>query len=148
MNTPNLASLLNKSADDVKRPVPLPDGTYFGIIESHEFTESSQKKTPGVQYNIRLTHAHEDVDLSDFESEGGVVAEKNMRTTFWLSENALFMLTDFIAACGIETSGRQLGELVPQVIQQPVMVDVVRKPNKQGDGFYNEIRSLKSANAA
>ena len=66
----------------------------------------SQKKTPGVQYNIQLTHAADDVDLEEFKEAGGVLEEKVMKSTFWISENALFMPTDFIAALNIESSGR------------------------------------------
>jgi hypothetical protein len=147
MNAPNLSSLLNKPADEVKRPVALPDGTYYGIIKSHQFTESKQKKTPGVEYTVGLTHAHDDVDLSDFNEEGGTLDEKQMRTTFWLSDGALFMLTDFITSCGVESAGRSLGELIPQVHGQPVVLDVVRKPTESGEGFFNQVRSVKGANA-
>lgn len=147
MTAPNLASLLNTRASDVKRPVALPDGTFYGIIKSHEFVQSSQKKTPGIQYNIGLTLAHEDVDLSDFQEAGGVLTEKTMRTTFWLSEGALFMFTDFLASLGIEPGDRTLGELAPLPVGQPVILDVVAKPNKAGDGFYNEISKVKGASA-
>ena len=145
MTTPNLASLLNTRASDVKRPVALPDGTYYGIIKSHEFTQSSQKKTPGIQYNIGLTHAHEDVDLSDFQEAGGVLTDKTMRTTFWLSDGALFMFTDFVTSLGIEAGDRSLGELAPLPVGQPVILDVVAKPNRAGDGFYNEIAKVRGA---
>lgn len=148
MASPNLAALLNTKAEDVKRPVPLPQGTFYGIIKSHEFTESSKKKTPGVLYTIQVTHAHEDVDLSEFEAEGGVLAEKNLRTTYWISPGALFMLTEFIGSCGIETEGRTLNELIPQVVGQPVVIDLLANPNRDGDGFYNEVKSIKGANAS
>jgi hypothetical protein len=151
MAAPNLASLLNKPADDVKRPVALPDGTYYGIIQGHEFIESSQKKTPGVQYNIQVTHPHEDVDMSDYVDEKTGEAldprEKKMKTIFYLSEGALFMFTDFVESLGIETSGRSIGELVPLPTGQPVQMDVIRKPNKDGTGFYNELKKVTGAQA-
>lgn len=151
MPAPNLAALLNTKADEVERPLALPDGTYFGIIRRHEFITSSQKKTPGVQYTSEITHAHEDVDLADYLDKDGNTKEvrgKEVRSTFWLSEKALFMLTDFIESCGIDPAGRSLGELIPQVIGQPVVLDIVRTPLDSGEGFRNEIRSVKGAQAA
>lgn len=143
----NLASLLNKPAEEVRRPVALPEGTYYGTVKTHEFITSSQKKTPGVEYTLALTHAHEDVDLSEFQSAGGALEDKTLKTTFWLSENALFMLTDFIASTGIEAAGRTLGELIPQPVGQPVILDVSCDPNKQGDGYHNKVRRVTGANS-
>lgn len=141
MNAPNLASLLNKNADEAKRPIAFNEGTYFGVIKSHEFGESSQKKTPFVQYNIELTHAHDDVDLVGYDEDGKEVelnpAGKMVNATFYLSDNALFMLKDFIKGFNIETEGRTFNELIPQPVGQPVQVELNRLPNKDGTGFFN-----------
>lgn len=136
---PNFSHLLNKPADDVKAPVQLPDGTYYGTIQNHEFGESSQKKTPYVQYNILVTHADEGTD-----TEGVEVSGKKMNTKFYLSDEAQFMLVNFIKSFGIETSGRSLGELIPQVQGQSVMLDVVKQPNQAGDGFFNTIKKVSA----
>jgi hypothetical protein len=147
----NLASLLNTSADSAKRPIPLNDGTYFGTIKSHEFIESKQKKTPGVQYNIELTHAHDDVDLTGYDEDGAEVqlnpAGKNFRYTLWLSENSMFMLKEFIKSFGITVEGRSFAELIPQVVGQPVVVDIVKSPRTDGSGFYNDIAKVAPAAA-
>lgn len=145
----NLATLLNTSADDVKRPVALPDGTFYGVVKSHQFIESKQKKTPGVEYTVRLTHAHEDVDMSEYENtdDAKPLNERDMRVNFWLSEGALFMLTDFIESTGVDTAGRTLNELIPQAVGKPVVLDVTRRPTEQSDGFYNNVRSCKGIEA-
>ena len=132
---PNFASLLNKPADDVKRPVTLPEGTYFGVIQGHEFGESSQKKTPFVQFNITLSHADDDVDL-----EGLEVDNKKVRTTFYLTDESMYRLTDFIKSLGIETDGRTLGELIPQTTGQSVKVDLAKRPNQAGDDYFNDVK--------
>src|SRR5215207_1230443 len=135
MNTPNLSELLNKTSKDAPRPVALPDGTYYGIIRSQTFMNSSEKKTPGCQYTIQLTHAHEDVDLSEEQQNPDFkpVSERtfaNNGTTLWLSDGALFQFFDFMAGFGIETEGRSIKELAPQPVGQPVVLDIVRMPNK------------------
>lgn len=142
----NLASLLNTNASEVKRPIPFNDGTYFGTIASYKFIESALKKTPGVEYTVTLSHAHEDTDLTGYDENNEEVnldpAGKNFRTTYYLTENSLFMLKDFIKSLGIEVEGRTLGELIPQVVGQPVTVDLVKTPNKDNTGFFNQINKL------
>lgn len=147
---PNLSELLNKTQADAPRPVALPDGTYYGTIKSQEFMESSQKKTPGCRYTVQLTHAHEDVDLSEEQQNPDFkpVAERtvaNNGTTLWLSEGALFQFFDFMQSLGIETEGRSIKELAPQPVGQPVMLDIVRLPNKDGTGFFNDVRRMTAA---
>jgi hypothetical protein len=133
---PNFASLLNKPADDVKRPVTLPDGTYFGTIKSHELAESSQKKTPYVRYNVELTHAHDDTD-----TEGEDPAGKKVRVDFYITDESTYRLIDFCGSCGITTEGRSLGEIIPQPIGQTVMVDIVKKPSQNDpEQYFNEVR--------
>lgn len=150
---PNLASLLNTSTDEAKRPIPLNDGTYYGTVKSHEFVESTKKKTPGVQYNIELTHAADDVDLTGYDEDGKEVplnpAGKNFRHTLWLSEGAMFMLKDFIKSCGVEVEGRTFNEIIPQVVGQPVICSVTKTPRQGEDGgFYNNIDKCTGAASA
>jgi hypothetical protein len=146
----NLASLLNTSADEAKRPVPFNDGTYYGSITAHKFVESRQKKTPGVEYTIVLTHADDDVDLTGYDEKGEAVQldpnGKEFRTTFWLTENSLFMLKEFIESCGLETSGRSFQELIPAVTGQPVIVSVSKAPYQAPrEGFFNQIDRVVGA---
>jgi hypothetical protein len=142
----NLASLLNTNASDIKRPIPFNDGTYFGTIKSYKFIESALKKTPGVEYTVELSHAHDDTDLTGYDENNEEVqlnpAGKSFRTTYYLTENSLFMLNDLLKALGIEVSGRTLGELIPQAVGQPVMVDLVKSPNKDNTGFFNQINKI------
>lgn len=144
----NLASLLNTKASDAKPPVQLPDGTYFGIVQGFEYITSKQKKTPGVEFTVQITHAHDDVDLSEFEAEGGKLTEKKFSRggcTFYLSENSIFMLKNFIESCGIDTEDRSFGELIPQVVGQAVVLDIEKQPNQQGTGYFNNVKSMRGA---
>lgn len=148
MNAPNLSALLNKTSEDAPRPVPLPDGTFYGVISAQAFVESSVKKTTGCQYTVKITHPHPDVDMSEYEAEGGTLDDKtiaNNGTTFWLSEKALFMFFDFVASLGITTEGRSIKELAPQPVGQAVMLDIVKRPNNSGTGFFNEVRRMSAA---
>jgi hypothetical protein len=151
----NLSSLLAISADDAKRPVALPDGTYYGIIKS--FGEISSKnpnkdtgeKTPGLQFRINLTHAHPDVDLSDYEKEGGKpVAERTFNHDMYVTENSVWRLGEFLKSLGLDTAGRSLAELVPSAVNQAVLVEIAKNPAKDGKGYYNELKSVTGAEVA
>ena len=132
---PNFASLLNKPTDDVKKPEPLPDGTYFGVVKSHELLESSQKKTPFVRYHVEATEPDPDTD-----AEGVEVAGKKLKVDFYITDESTYRLTEFIASLGVDIAGRTLGEIIPQATGQTIMLDVVKKPNQDGTAYFNEIR--------
>ena len=40
----NFSKLLSTKVEDARRPRPLPVGAYMGVIDRHEFGESSKKK--------------------------------------------------------------------------------------------------------
>jgi len=148
MNAPNLAALLSKPADEIKRPVSLPDGTYFGIVKNQRYDQIGKNKTDACIYQVGLTHAHEDVDMSEYEAaEGQPISEREMNATVWLSEKSLFNAKQFVESCGIETTGRGLGELLPQVVGQPVILDIIQKPTQDGQGTFNEIKRIRGAAA-
>lgn len=146
MPAPNLAAL-NRSADQAKRPVALNDGIYFGKVIEQRIGESDKKRTPYVEYTVELTHPHPDVDLQGVNDKGEPVtidpAGKKMRFSFWFTEDSEYRFVDFIKSLGITTEGRTYKELIPQALQQQVMVDVSKQPSKSGEGYFNEIRSMR-----
>lgn len=147
----NFSSLMNKPVGEVKRPVALPQGTYYGVISGHELVESGKKKTPGVQINGTLTHAHEDVDLN--RSDDGQPLDPNGKrfprsgTTFWISEDSEYRLVDFITSFGIEPSN--YGQMLPQLAGQSVMLDIIEKPivdESTGESrMVNEVARMAAA---
>ena len=113
MTTANFADLLNVQADTIEKPKPLPMGTFGFVIADHEFGESAQKKTPYVQFNVSPRVAGEDVDeelLAEVKDWQG----KKMRATFYLTEDSIFRLKEFLEHCGIDIEGRTLAEGIPE----------------------------------
>lgn len=151
MASPNFSSLLNKPIGEIKRPVVLPEGTYFGVISNYELVESGKKKTPGVQFLGRLSHAADDVELVDDEGNPIEVAEKpfpRRGTTFWISENSLFMLADFLKGLNIDLEGSTLTQALPQTIGQSVKLDIARVTVESDTGdvrYANDVRSMSAA---
>lgn len=135
--------LLSVNIDDVKAPKALPNGTYFGTISAYNFGETRPKdgKTPTktLHIDVQLTHPSDDVDADDLE--GIDLAKKRLGNDFYLTEDAIFRLAKFLKSLGLE--GGSLSELIPEIISQPVMVEV-SKTLKKGteDEFYNNIVAM------
>lgn len=138
-----MMDLLRKPMNEIERPKLLPAGTYYGIIKSHELGKSTQKKTPFVRFHVALTGAGEDVDQELLE--GIELAKKILRRDFFLTEDALFRVKDFLASLGIEVEGRSLGECIPEAIGQSVMLTVRHRPIEGRDEPMAEVSDMVGA---
>lgn len=130
-------TLLSKSTDTIERPKPLPQGTYYGTISRHEFGESSNKRTPYVRFHLQLTGPSDDIDPDMME--GIDCTKKTLRRDFYLTEDALYRLKDFMESLGIETAGRSLGEVIPETTGMPVMISVTQRNSQDGKEVYNDV---------
>lgn len=129
---PDFSQLLKKPAGEAKRPPALPAGTYPGIVSGQEQGDSNRNKTPYVRFQVRLTGPADDVsqdELADID-----LAKRQMRRDYYLTDDALWRLDEFIKSCGIPTEGRTYEEVLPEVIGQTVLVSV-----EQYLGTNNEI---------
>lgn len=145
MSTPDFSALLKKNVSEVSRPWALPTGTYTLQIIGYEFGESSQKKTPYVRFKFQPMSFDQDVDPADLEGKDW--SKKELRDDFYLTENAMFRLVDFLNASGLNTEGRTLDELVPEAVGKIVKASVGIQPNQKDPSAagYNEIRSIIKA---
>lgn len=132
----NFAALLDRSADDVKAPVPTPEGSYQAIVTTHEFGESSQKKTPFVQFNLKLISAMDDVnpeELAECENwNQREVKSRDMR--YYLTDDAIFMLKEFLGdVLGIDTTGRSFADMIPETTNQQLTVVISHEMIGEGE---------------
>lgn len=124
-------SLLSMNADEVERPKPRPAGHYIALITGHEFGESSKKKTPYVRYAVKLMEALSDVDEEMLEEAGGFEDAK-MSVDFYVTENSLFRLKEFLADhVGLEMDNRPLKEGIPEAVNNQVGVVVEHEISTQ-----------------
>lgn len=135
----NFAALLNVKADTVEKPKPLPQGTYLGTITGHEFDESQKKKTPFVRFHIQPVSPEPDVDEELFTEFGGQakLASKKQRTDFYLTEDSMFRLTDFLKdVCKLDADGRTLAELIPETTGVQIKFNISHSINN-GEVYAN-----------
>lgn len=129
-------SILNKKADDIKLPPTLPQGSYQAIlIGLPEQIESSQKKTPGLRFNLKIVAPLDDVDpdaLSEFE---GGVSGKMVRYDMWSTENPIYFennLKSLLVNSGIDMAGKSLGEGIDEVPNREVTIYIKHEPSLDG----------------
>jgi hypothetical protein len=107
VDTPNFASILDESPDEVHAPQPIPQGTYICVVAGAPvYDKSSKKGTPYVEFTLRPLSAEADVDESELEDVGGLDG-KTLRATFYLTEDAVYRLDEFHTHCGLDLSDGQ-----------------------------------------
>lgn len=109
---PKLQELLGKPAESFVPPPVLPVGTYAFVVLKHEFGESSKKKTPYVRFHCRPQAAQDDVDQEALAAYGPF--NKELRLDFYLTEDALFRINEFMEKLGMNTK-TSLVELIQSV---------------------------------
>jgi hypothetical protein len=124
----DFTALLNQNFDDIKAPLPLPEGTYYGVVENYKFEETREKKTPYVRFNVKLTGAHESIDETLLE--GVDLSKRSFRKDFFLTADATIRFKRFVVSLGIDGAGRSLGELMPEIVGQTVQVTIKQRPGR------------------
>jgi hypothetical protein len=142
---PDFSQLLRKPAGEAKRPPPLPIGDYQGVIKTHELGDNNRNKTPYVRFGIVLTEWPESVSEED-RPEGVDLNKRQMRKDFFITEDSLWRLDEFIRSCGIEPEGRVYEEVLPELIGQPVMVEVQHYINQQSAEVGNNLGAVVGQN--
>jgi hypothetical protein len=134
-------SLLAKPADSIEKPKPLPAGTYTGTINKYEYGKSKEKKTPYVRYFLQINEAGEDVD--PVELDGVDLSKKQLRRDYYLTDDAEYRVKELWESCGIDGTGRSLGEILPDLIGCSVIIEVTQRNSEDGLTTYNDVGNLK-----
>jgi len=136
----DFSNLLTKPVDTIERPPVLPAGHYFGSVAKYEFGESSQKKTPYLRVHVQLHSPDADIDPESIAKID--LSKRTLRSDFFLTEDALYRLKDFLISCEVKTEGRTLNEVIPEIINAQVKAQVTITPSQDGSDFYNNIKTL------
>lgn len=133
---PDFSMLLKKPAGEAKRPPTLPIGDYRGVVRSYETGDNNQRQTPYVRFGLVLTEWPESIEEAD-RPDGVDLSKRQLRKDFFLTEDALWRLDEFIRSCGIDPNGRAYEEVLPEVIGQPVLVQVQHYMNRASGELGN-----------
>lgn len=144
---PDFSQLLRKPAGEAKKPQALPAGDYPGRIKGHEYGDSNKNKTPYVRFNLMLTGWADTVDDSErTDAEGKTldISKRSLRRDFFLTDDALWRLDEFLASLGIDLTGRSYEESIPEADGQEVLVEVQQYMNQQNNEIGNQVGALRA----
>lgn len=130
MSAPDFSKLLSTNTDEIEKPLPLPNGTYQCQVTKFEYGETkSEKKTPFVLFTLTPIEPMEDVDSELLEGclKGKPLNSKIIRNTMYITAESAYRVKDFVQKCGIDTSGRSLGEVIPETVGQVLNVSVTQR---------------------
>lgn len=108
---PNFGSILDRPSESIERPKPLPVGTYLWVVKGQPRQDkSSRKGTEFVEYTVEPLQAAEDVDQEALHEaltnkqtgEVKPLQAKQRKVTFYITEDAIWRLKDFLDHCGVE----------------------------------------------
>lgn len=135
MSTPNFSSIMNKSWDDVEPPKPFPVGHYICVVKGlPRQDQSSKKKTDFYEFTLQPISAMDDVDEDALREFGGLT-DKTLRATFYLTDEALYRLKDFVEACGVDPSGKTPAQTINELPNCQVIAQVKHRPGDNGRIF-------------
>lgn len=121
-------ALLSSKVEDAEKPKPLPTGSYLFTVKTHRFDESKQKQTPYVEFTVQPIQPVDDVD-ADALALVPNWNQKQMRLTFYITEEAKYRLSDFLEHCGVSIAGRTFAECIPDTTNTQFVGNVEHSPN-------------------
>ncbi len=132
----NISDILNRKVEETEAPKPLPVGSYNCIVKGHpEQGESSKKKTPFLKFTLQITSPREDVD-EDAIKEYGEVVGKTIDAIYYTTDDALFMLRDFLESLGLDIQGKSYSVCIDESPNCEVIAYVKQEPSQDGKRFF------------
>ncbi len=137
MTMANFSDILDLETSETERPKPLPQGTYTCVVQGlPRYDKSSKKQTPFVEFTLAPNGVLDDVDAEALEDMGGF-AGKTIRATYYLTDDALWRLKEFLAHCGIEDG--KYRDCIDQTPGCSVGAVLRHKASQDGTGVFAEL---------
>lgn len=132
-------SLLSKPASEIERPKPLPQGSYTAVVAGMpRFDKSRKKQTDFAEFTLNLLAAGEDVDADELKEAGGIEG-KSIKATYYITENSLFMLKEFLQSCGIEEEGKSLQQMIDETPNCQVGINIRHEASDDGQSIFARV---------
>lgn len=143
----NMQELLKKPAGKAVKIPPLPIGNFQGKIKSYEYRKApSEDKSPAVRFGLVPTGWPENItedEKSYLDGEGVShvvdLTKKSLRRDFYLSDNALVYLDEFLRSCGLDLSTMTYEEAIPKVVGRDVVFEVKQYVNQTTSEIGNDV---------
>lgn len=140
----DFTTLLSKSSDEVEKPEPIPAGSYDMIIVGFKSGESQQKKTPYVEIETKVIAPRDDVDMESYAKVRNP-QDRTFKTQFYITEDSLFRLKDFLIKAGFETEGRTFLEMLNEIAGRTIIGIISHRLGNDGESVYPEVKKFLKA---
>ncbi len=141
----DFTQLLDSRVDKAERPKPLPVGTYLlRITALPQQVSSRDKGTPGMTYIYKVIEAGGDVDQDQLAEID--LTKKQIKDTFWITEDAMFRFREFLEKLGLNVEERSFTECLPETPNREIKAYITQTASsKAGDDTrYNNIEKYLS----
>jgi hypothetical protein len=141
----DFSNLLSQPMDQIKRPPVKPAGTYHATIAEHKFGRSAKKGTPFVEFQFTGVQPGDDIDPEQLKDTDGTpidLSKWKPNTQFYLTQDSIFRLKEFIEVLQIPTKGRSMNEAIPETRGLPVLLTVSMKASEDGSQFFNRVEHV------
>lgn len=129
----NFQDLLNQPVEEVKRPKPLPVGSYVFNIGDYKFDKSSKKQTDFVQFSLTPIQPLDDVDQSELSEALGekTLSDKGQKVDFYLTGEAIYRLDEFLLDFVGTTKGNTRTEQIAEAKGMQVVGYISHSPSQR-----------------
>ncbi len=127
--------VLDTKLGDAEAPPPFPVGNYLWKIGTPSFGEAkNENQTPYVRYMLRCVEPREGVDMEKF-SMVKEPEKREIRQDFWLTEDAVHRLRDFVEKSGAPVNDEMsIRECIPLAGDLHILGYITQtKSKKPGD---------------
>lgn len=140
----DFTSILSKTGADCEKPGVIPAGAYDMTVVGFATGESAKNKTPYVEIETKIVSPHEDVDMEEYAKVKNP-QDRSFKTKFWLSEDALFRLKDFLIKLGFETENRTFLEMLNEMAGCSVVGIVTHSLGQDKETVYASVDKFMKA---
>lgn len=138
--TQTFGSILDKPISEIKEPVPMPTGSYVFVVHGlPRYDKSSKKQTEFVEFTCNYVDALDDVDPDALKEAGGF-AGKSIKNTFYLTEESVYRLKEFLAHLGIDEAD-SLRPMIEEATGRQFIGQVRHEPSQDGSRIFARIGS-------
>lgn len=145
MNAPNFSSILDQPVTEVKRPKPLPVGTYTCIVDGiPKFDKTkNENSTDVVEFNLKPVAPGPDVDAAALEEalNGKSLGDVKLRLSFFLTDAAVYRLDAFLFEHLPIELGINRKEAISRAPGNQVLATVIHAASKDGQAIYANVGS-------
>lgn len=133
MTDPNFTSILDKPAEMLEAPKPIPVGTYLALISGEGVMDKvGANQTDIVKYPVKLMAPQGDVDMAALQEALSMkdgttktLADTKLTWDLWLTENSGHIVRDQLRdKLDIDPTGKTLRQMLAEAVGKQMIVTI------------------------